>query len=134
MTSELSVDNYVVSFEQAKQLKKAGFPQDTVYKYHEVIVTGEVRLIAGVYGDLTIGGRHTRSFAAPMTDELLQCLKHAIDSPGRGTKLWLNMKASRYSDQMGFSYGASTGIQYASRPPEALAVLWLRCNEESYLG
>lgn len=126
------MDKYVVSFDQAKLLKKASFPQDTVYKYYQVIVTGEVKLIAGDYEDLTVGGKHTRTFAAPMTDELLECLGHFIQSPGGGTRLWLNMKVSRNSDQKGFSYGKIAGIRYSSRPPEALAVLWLRVNDNDY--
>lgn len=79
------MDKYVVSFEQAKLLKKAGFPQDTVYKYYQVIVTGEVKLIAGNYEDLTVGGKHTRVFAAPVTDELYVQLPDKIN--GRYVKL-----------------------------------------------
>ncbi|MFJ6416516.1 hypothetical protein [Paeniglutamicibacter sp. NPDC091659] len=127
------MDKYVVNFEQAKQLKKAGFPQDTVYKFYQVIVTGEVKLIAGDYEDLTVGGKHTRSFAAPMTDELLEHLDHSIASPRRGTRLWLNMKVSQHSDQKGFSYGKVGGLRYSSKPPEALAILWLRANDNNYV-
>lgn len=79
MILELNVDKYVVSFDQAKLLKKVGFPQDTVYKYYQVIVTGEVKLIAGDYEDLTVGGKHTRVFAAPMTDELYEQLPDKIN-------------------------------------------------------
>ncbi|MBV1778717.1 hypothetical protein KRR55_06270 [Paeniglutamicibacter sp. ABSL32-1] len=142
------MDKYVVSFEQAKQLKKAGFPQDTVYKYYQVIVTGEVKLIAGDFEDLTVGGKHTRTFAAPMTDELRAQLPDRIND--RYAKLEIRT-LGRYTNM---PILVEESLQPVTRDQEfhpnyndlafeddgrletlvnALSVLWLWCNENNYL-
>ncbi|MET4003903.1 hypothetical protein ABIB48_002641 [Arthrobacter sp. UYCu511] len=115
------MDNYVVSFEQAKQLKAAGFPQDTVYKYYQVIVTGEVKLIAGDYEDLTVGGKHTRVFAAPIVDEVLNQLPKTVN--GVGICLW------KFGDKYRAEF--EPDYEFGWTPVEAFTKLWLWCQRHS---
>ena len=123
MTLGLNVDKYVVSFDQAKQLKKAGFPQDTVYKYYQVIVTGEVKLIAGDYEDLTVGGKHTRVFAAPIVDEVLNQLPRTVN--GVAACVW------KFGDKYRAEF--EPDYEFGHTPADAVAKLWLLCKDNNYL-
>lgn len=142
------MDKYVVSLEQAKQLKKAGFPQDTVYKYYQVIVTGEVKLIAGDFEDLKVGGKHTRTFAAPMTDELRAQLpdkiknrfvKLEIRTLGRSTHMPMlveeSLKPVTKDQQFHPDYNELTfdDLDRFETLANALSVLWLWCEDNNYL-
>lgn len=142
------MDKYVVSFEQAKQLKKAGFSQDTVYKYYQVIVTGEVKLIAGDFEDLTVGGKHTRTFAAPMTDELRAQLPDKIND--RYVKLEIrtlgqytimpmlveeslqvvNRDQEFHPDYNDLAFEDGGRLETLAN---ALSVLWLWCEDNNHL-
>lgn len=141
------MDKYVISFEQAQQLKKAGFPQDTVYKYYQVIVTGEVKLIAGVFKELEIGGKQTRMFAAPLTDEIQQQLPDKIND--RYVKLEIRTLAKSVFMPMLVEESLETIDEYfhpdyseiawdddtADRIrtlPNALAELWMWCETQGY--
>lgn len=141
------MDKYVVSFEHAKQLKIAGFPQDTVYKYYEVIVTGEVKLIAGEFKDLEIGGKQTRTFAAPLTDEIHKQLPDRINSlfvslniRTIGAAIFMPALVEESIDLEGREFRPNYGsvafdidknrIRTLSN---AMAELWMWCEEKGHL-
>lgn len=148
MTWRLSVDKYVVTFEQAKLLKYAGFPQDTAYKYHQVIVTGEVKLIAGDFEELTIGGKQTRAFAAPMTDEIREQLpdkindryvKLEIRTLGRYTNMPMLVEETLHAVRRDQMYRPNyNDLAFEEENPlgtlaNALSALWLWLKEQDSL-
>lgn len=142
------MDKYVVTFEQAKSLRSAGFPQDTIYKYYEIIVTGEVKLIAGDFAELTIGGKQTRAFAAPMTDEIREHLpdkindryvKLEIRTLGKHTNMPILVEETLLAvsrDQMycpNYNKLAFEEDNKLETLANALSVLWLWCGDNNYL-
>lgn len=76
------MENYVASIKLSKQLVKAGYSAATFHRHHETVVVGASRLVAGDYKNLFIGGKPTRSYPAPMTDELIAALPLTIDHKG----------------------------------------------------
>lgn len=135
------MEKYVVSRELAEKLKGAGYPQKAqffirVHKpndlhmlyTHEQMIVDNDRFRASREPNMRFR-EENEFFAAPLSDELLEVLPFASLMPAPKTG---DFKYQAYAISL------SRGIQpahreYADKPADALAKLYLWCKEHNYV-
>jgi hypothetical protein len=127
------MDKYVVSRELAEKLKAAGYPQRT----GEYVWSRNHKYEESKWYVVHTRGLHESDLmeyvfiAAPLSDELLEQLPGQIDGiydlgiwPGKDNRTLVGFAEPD---------GGFQGDQYANKPADALAELWLWCKQEGHL-
>lgn len=136
-----SLQDYVVSRELAEELKKAGYPQEACNHWQSPHDDkwGLYRSSGLLWRE---GSKY--SYAAPLSDEILEQLPKTINLPNsKGVAFleteWIKQDECHYDYRDGYGSVLDDLVAYPIHPhnwyqnTEALARLWLWCKAEGYI-
>lgn len=137
------MEKNVIDADLAKRMQDAGFSQDSVYKWYEIITTGEMRLLAGEFNELEIGGKPTRCFAAPTSEEIAVAMPKQLKHKTTDYFLTVQYDCIGGETTVSASYEVIgqllpmkrdiEAIRARKRSCDALGELWLHCKEHGYV-